>query len=110
MTLQELYTKVMASDELKKSFVEAAQDKDTLTAWLKEQGSDATVEQVGEFLKEKKESGEVNDSELENVAAGANIIYEHTMEAIFSVLTFGADCDKVIREEEKSRPSRRQHR
>ncbi len=47
MTLQELYAKVMASEELKKSFAEAAQDKGKLEAWLKANGSNATVEQVG---------------------------------------------------------------
>ncbi len=70
MTLQELYDKVMASEELKKSFAEAAQDKEKLTEWLKANGSSATVEQVGEFLKAKQASGEISDDELENVAGG----------------------------------------
>ncbi len=70
MTLQDLYNKVMASDELKKSFAEAAQDKGKLAAWLKANGSDATVEQVGEFLKANQGSGEVSDDELESVAGG----------------------------------------
>ncbi len=70
MSLQELYDKVMASEELKKSFAEVAQDKGKLAAWLKANGSDATVEQVGVFLKSKQTSGEVSDDELENVAGG----------------------------------------
>ncbi len=70
MTLQEMYDKVMASEELKSSFAEAAQDKERLAGWLKANGSDATVEQVGEFLKAKQASGEVSDDELENVAGG----------------------------------------
>ncbi len=70
MTLQELYNKVMTSEELKKSFAEAAQDKGKLEAWLRANGSDATVEQVSEFLKSKQTSGEVSDDELENVAGG----------------------------------------
>ncbi len=70
MTLQELYDKVMASDELKRSFAEAAQDKGKLEAWLKANGSDATAEQLGEFLKARQTSGEISDDELENVAGG----------------------------------------
>ncbi len=72
MTLQEMYDKVMASEELKSSFAEAAQDKERLAEWLKANGSDATVEQVGEFLKAKQASGEVSDEELENVAGGTD--------------------------------------
>ncbi len=70
MTLQEMYDKVMASEELKSSFAEAAQDKEKLNEWLKANGSDATAEQVAEFLKSKRTSGEVSDDELENVAGG----------------------------------------
>ncbi len=70
MTLQELYNKVMASEELKRSFAEAAGDKGKLEAWLKANGSDATTEQLGEFLKAKQTSGEVSDDDLENVAGG----------------------------------------
>ncbi len=70
MNLQELYNKVMASEELKKSFAEAAQDKEKLAEWLKANGSNATVEQAVEFLKSKQGSGEISDEELENVAGG----------------------------------------
>ncbi len=70
MTLQEIYDKVMASEELKRSFAEAAGDKGKLEAWLKANGSDATAEQVSEFLKAKQTSGEVSDDDLENVAGG----------------------------------------
>ncbi len=70
MTVQELYDKVMASEELKKSFLEAAQDREKLEAWLKANGSEATVEQVGEFFKSRQGSGELSDDELESVAGG----------------------------------------
>ncbi len=70
MTLQELYDKVMASDELKRSFAEAARDKGKLEAWLKANGSGATEEQLGEFLRARQTSGEISDDELENVAGG----------------------------------------
>ena len=68
MSLQELFDKVAVNDELKKSFAEAAKDKDKLTAWLKEQGCDATLEQLGAFIREKR--AELSDDKLENAAGG----------------------------------------
>ncbi len=88
MTLQELHDKVMASDELKKSFAEAAQDKEKLEAWLKANGSDAAVEQLGEFLKSKQTSGELSDDELESVAGGDR----SGEKTIFSVFSFAVGC------------------
>ncbi len=96
MTLQEMYDKVMASEELKKSFAEAAQDKEKLTEWLRANGSDATVEQVAEFLKAKQASGEVSDEELENVAGGIDNCGHGT----FSVFTLAIGC--AIESEVKS--------
>ncbi len=88
MTLQEMYDKVMASEELKKSFAEAAQDKGKLEAWLKANGSNATVAEVGEFLKAQQTSGEVSDDELESVAGG-NLSVDVTL---ISVCTVGIGC------------------
>ncbi len=83
MTLQELYNKVMASEELKKSFAEAAQDKGRLEVWLKANGSNATAEQVTEFLRSRsgQTSGEVSDDELESVAGGYDSIDRPLMSA-----------------------------
>ncbi len=92
MTLQEMYDKVMASEELNKSFAEAAQDKGKLEAWLKANGSNATVEQVGEFLKSKQTSGEVSDEELENVAGGSDSV-DVTLSVVLKVTDLaGSDC------------------
>ncbi len=91
MTLQELYNKVMASEELKRSFAEAAQDKCKLEAWLKANGSNATAEQVGEFLKAKQTNGEVSDDELENVAGGSTSLGV-TFDTLLSAGTFGTVC------------------
>ncbi len=88
MTLQELYDKVIASEELKKSFAEAAQDKGKLEAWLKANGSNATVAEVGEFLKAQQTSGEISDDELESVAGG-NLSVDVTL---ISVCTIGIGC------------------
>ncbi len=87
MTLQELYKKVVSSEELKKSFAEAAQDRGKLEAWLKAHGSDATIEQVGDFLVAKLTSDEVSDEELENISGGG------TSQAVaFSAFTAGLAC------------------
>lgn len=83
MTIQEVYNKVMASDELKQSFAAAAQDKDALTAWLKEQNCDATVEEVAEFL--KGQNGELSDADLENVAGGGSKLFD-------SIISIGIAC------------------
>ncbi len=92
MTLQEMYNKVMASEELKKSFAEAAQDKGKLAEWLKANGSNATVEQVSEFLKSKQTSGEVSDEELENVAGGSDSV-DVTLSVVLKVTDLaGSDC------------------
>ncbi len=93
MTLQELYNKVMTSEELKKSFAEAAQDKGRLEVWLKANGSNATAEQVTEFLRSRsgQTSGEVSDDELESVAGGSSSLGV-TFDTVFSVGTFGMGC------------------
>ncbi len=94
MSLQELYSKVMASEELKRSFAEAAQDKGKLEAWLKSNGSDATAEQVGEFLRSRsgQTGGEISDDELENVAGGSDSV-DVTLSVVLKVTDLaGSDC------------------
>ncbi len=94
MSLQEMYDKVMTSEELKKSFAEAAQDRSKLEAWLKANGSDATAEQVGEFLRSKsgQTSGEISDDELENVAGGSDS-GDVTLSVVLKVTDLaGSDC------------------
>ncbi len=87
MTLQELYDKIISSEKLKRSFAEAAQDRGKLEAWLKANGSDATVEQVGDFLVAKLSGGEISDEDLENISGGG------TSQAIaFSAFTAGLAC------------------
>ena len=69
-TMQELYNEVMASEEMKKEFLEASKEKESVGAFLKKYGCDASVEDVAAFLKEKTE-GELADDELESVAGGS---------------------------------------
>ena len=70
MTLEEIYEKTMASEDLKKSFADAVKDDEKLTAWLKAQGCSATVEELTRFMENRTGIGEICDEELENVAGG----------------------------------------
>ena len=86
-TLQEIYSELLKSEELKKAFSEAVQNK-TVEDFLKSPGCDASMEDVAAFLKEQQaKTGELADSELDNVAGGCN-----DDEAAISVLTAGFGC------------------
>ena len=74
-TMQELYGEIIASDELKKAFVEAMK-AGKLEDFLKERGCEATEEEVKEFVETKAASDapiELSDDELKHVAAGSGI-------------------------------------
>ena len=69
-TLQDLYTEIMASDELKKAFAQAAKDN-KVADFLKAQGCDATEDEFKAFLTEKaKDDKALSEEDLENVAGG----------------------------------------
>ena len=89
-TIQELYNEVLKSEELKKAFSEAVQNK-TVEDFLKAQGCEASMEDVAAFLKEQQaKSGELADNELDNVAGGCNM-----EEAALSTFTLGVACAAV---------------
>ncbi len=67
-TLQELYTEIIGSEELKKAFSEAAKDG-KVTDFLMAHGCEATVEEIKVFLKEKS-SQPLSEEELDSVAGG----------------------------------------
>ena len=86
-TLQEIYSEVLKSEELKKAFSEAVQSK-TVEDFLKSHGCEASMEDVAAFLKEQQaKSGEVADDELDNVAGGCN-----DGEALASLFSVGTYC------------------
>ena len=86
-TIQELYNEVLKNEELKKAFSEAVQNK-TVEDFLKSHGCEASMEDVGAFLKEQQaKTGEVADNELDNVAGGCNGV-----EALNSIASFGIAC------------------
>ena len=91
-TLQDLYNEVIANDELKTEFMEAAKDGRPME-FLKAHDCEATEEELSAFLKER-ESGELSDEELDN-AAGGCAFDECDLsdeEAYFSLYTLGFGC------------------
>lgn len=79
MTIEALYKRIIASDELKSAFVEAVKAQ-KLGDFLKAQGCEATEAEVVDFLKSlRKGEGELAD-ELSAVAGGCN-----STEAIYSM-------------------------
>ena len=70
-TLEDLYKEVMASDELKAAFAQAAKDN-KVADFLKAQGCDATEDEFKAFLTEKAKTDKaLSKDELENVAGGS---------------------------------------
>lgn len=80
MTIEALYKKIIASDELKAAFAEAVKAQ-KLDEFLKSQGCDAAGAEIMDFLKSlQKAEGELADDELNSVAGGCN-----STEAIYSL-------------------------
>ena len=94
-TIQELYNEVMASQELKKQFVEAAK-AGKQEAFLKEHGCSATTEEVVAFLKTKvNQDAPLSAGEMEN-AAGGTCNTATAVEAFGSVVSGGIVCMVVL--------------
>ena len=97
MRLEELYSKVTDSEELKAEFV-AAVKENRLGEFLKEQGCETAEAEVAEFLKSKwSAEGEMADEELDAVAGGCNG-EEPTPSSISYGLLCVADMVKSIME------------
>ena len=91
-TLQELYTEIMGSDELKKAFVEAAKGG-KVADFLKANGCEATAEEIKAFLQEKADQP-LSDEELDS-AAGGGCSKTSQDEGYLSALTVGLGCIAV---------------
>ena len=89
-TIQELYSEVMGSEELKAQFIETAK-AGKQESFLKEHGCDATLEEVAAFLKAKsEEDAPLSLDELENSAGGA---CKNTMNNVgMSIISLGIGC------------------
>ena len=88
-TLQELYTEVIGSEELKKEFMEASKDEKNVEEFLKKHGCDATFDELKAFFDDKSE-GELSEDEVEAVAGGKS--KEDKVKTAASVLTLGLYC------------------
>ena len=87
-SLQVLYKEIIANEELKKAFLEAAKAGKT-EDFIKTHGCEATTEELAAFLKDQSR-GEISDEELDNVAGGCNSATQ--FEAIFSTISVGVVC------------------
>ena len=90
-TIQELYSEIMASQELKAQFIEAAK-AGKQEAFLKEHGCEATLEEVKAFLEAKaREDAPLSVNELEN-AAGGECNAKTAGETAVSIISCGVGC------------------
>ena len=74
-TVQELYSEIIASDELKKAFVEAMKANE-IAEFLKAHDCEATVEEAQEFIEAKAAEDapiELSDNEIKLVVGGSGI-------------------------------------
>ena len=90
-SIQELYSEIMASQELKAQFIEAA-NAGKQEAFLKEHGCEATMEEVKAFL-EAKQKGDapLSIDELAGASGGA-CNGSTAAEGVLSALTIGTYC------------------
>ena len=89
--IQEMYNEIMASQELKAQFIEAAKTGKQ-EEFLKAHGCEATAEEVKAFLEAKQnEDAPLSLGELKNVAGGCDT----TGETIASVLSAGLMCATI---------------
>ena len=93
-----MYNEILASEELKAAFAEAAKSSKT-EEFLKEKGCEVTAEELTAFLKDQP-WGELSDEELDNVAGGCD-----TENVLSSVSTLGMACvaEAIGSEVQKSR-------
>ena len=87
-TLQELYNEIIASEELRTAFAEAAKGGKALD-FLKAQDCEVTAEELTAFLKSK--TGELSDEELDNVAGGG-CNDKTKRETLYSCVSLGIYC------------------
>ena len=87
MTLDELYKKALADDELKKSLAKAAEEGN-IVAWAAEQGVETTEDDLRAYALHAQASSEgaadLTDEELAEVAGGWNPVQ--------SIMTTQAKC------------------
>ena len=69
-SLQMLYSEIIASEEMKKAFTDAAKNN-TVVQFAKANGVETTVDEIKALLDEKRKSdAELSADDLENAAGG----------------------------------------
>ena len=87
-TLEELYSEVLASEELKKEFLSLKPEE--VEGFAAKYGCKASLDEIKAFFETKKnQAGELCDAELDQIAGGKE--YSGT-EAFVSILGFGVGC------------------
>ena len=90
-TVQELYKEIMASEDLKKGFVEAAKDGKQMD-FIKEHGCEASAEEIEAFLQgQSEEERALSADELEDVAGGG-CNTATAWERLLSIASIGIGC------------------
>ena len=92
-TIQEFYNEVMADNELKTQFIEAAKEN-RQEEFLKEHDCEATTEEIRAFLEEKSnEDAPLSFDELENAAGGeCQKLDTNDKDVLLSALSFAIGC------------------
>jgi len=72
-TIRELYNEIIADDELKKAFAEAAKNN-KVEDFAAEHDCQATVSDIMSFLEGMKGEDELSKEELENAAGGGCVL------------------------------------
>ena len=88
-TLNELYTEVINSEELKNEFLTLKAPEDVV-AFAAKYGCTATLDEIKTFFEEKAQAaGELSEDELAQVAGGKSF---DLCEAVGSIATLGIEC------------------
>ena len=94
MTIDELYLKIQVDDALKEGALRAG-EAGTLTEWVREQGVDATEEELMAFVSSRpqdEDAVELSAEDLMLVAGGgAGTNYDTYQAGTRSVASFGTD-------------------
>lgn len=90
---EELYKEIIASDELKAAFTEAAKSKESFESFMKDHDCPASLEEVKEYLEEKAAVRSLDDDALSSLSAGDDDVDDtdgsETRAAVSVLIFFG---------------------
>lgn len=88
-TIETIYNEIRNSKELQEKLTEAIKAS-RIADFFKELGYEGSLNDIAEYMKSLKGNGELNDTELDNVAGGA-----HLGEALLSIFSLGVVCAEI---------------